>query len=99
METYALKNALTDVYTDWEQATRGGYYSYTASIGKRRAVLYSAMQTHLPRLQALEAQIGEWADRRGVRGQDEKQMWERAARIRRAMANTNPDDVSALFPV
>lgn len=99
MDTYELKNAFSQLYADWEVATRPGYYSYTASIGKRRAVLYSAMQAHLPRLQALESLIGEWADRRKVRGIDEQAMWHRAARVRRAMTNTDPDNVRVLLPV
>lgn len=99
MDTYELKNAFSQLYADWETATRPGYYAYQSSIGKRRAVLYAAVLEYLPRLQALEAQIGEWADRRGVRGQDEKQMWERAARIRQAIRNTDPDNVRVLLPV
>ena len=99
MDTYELKNAFSQLYTDWEVATRPAFYSYQSSIGKRKAVLYAAVLEYLPRLQALEALIGEWADRRKVRGIDEQAMWHRAARVRRAMTNTNPDDVTALLPV
>lgn len=99
MDTYELKNAFSQLYADWEVATRGGYYAYQSSIGKRKAVLYAAVLEYLPRLEALEALIPGWADRRKVRGIDEQAMWKRAARIRQAIRNTDPDNVRVLLPV
>lgn len=98
MDTYELRAAFSTLYQHWETASRPAYYAYQSSIGRRRAVLYSAQQTYLPQLKRLEAEIPVWADAQKVRGPDEKKMWLRAARIRRAITNADPDDVTALLP-
>lgn len=98
METRELGTALNTLYHQWWERAKPGYYSYRSSMGKRRAVLYSA-RSYLTELEKLEAEIPVWADAQGVPGKREQEMWRLAARVRRAMANTNPDDVSALLPV
>lgn len=99
MNTQELKSSLGGLYQEWEVATRPAYYSYQLSIGKRKAVLHSAMQTYLPRLRELERGIIEWADETSARGPAEAKMWKLSATMRRAITNTDPDNIKVLFPV
>lgn len=98
METRELGAAFNALYHHWWERAKPGYYSYQASPGKRRAVLHSARQAYLPQLLQLEVEIPLWADKQGVPGKREQEMWRLAARIRRAILNPDPDDVSALLP-
>lgn len=98
METRELGAAFNALYHQWWNKAKPGYYSYQASPGKRRAVLHSAQESYLPKLEKLEAAIAVWADTHKVRGIDEQAMWQRAGRIRQAIRNTDPDNVRALLP-
>lgn len=98
METRELGAALNTLYHQWWSRAKPGYYAYRSSMGKRRAVLHSAQRSYLTELEKLEAEIPVWADTQGVPGKREQEMWHRAARIRRAMVNVDPDNVSALLP-
>lgn len=99
METRELGAALNTLYHQWWERAKPGYYAYRSSMGKRKAVLYSAQRSYLIQLEKLEAEIPVWADAQGVPGKREQEMWHQAARIRRAMTNTDPDNVTALLPV
>lgn len=91
--------AFNALYHQWWERAKPGYWSYRSSMGKRRAALHSAQRSYLPELRKLEAEIPVWADAQGVPGKREQEMWHRAARIRRAILNPDPDDVTALLPV
>lgn len=99
METRELGAAFNTLYHQWWDRAKPGYYSYQASPGRRRAVLHSAQESYLPKLEKLEAEISKWSDTHKVRGPEERKMWERAARIRQAIRNTDPDNVRVLLPV
>lgn len=99
METRELGAAFNTLYHQWWERAKPSYYSYQQSMGKRRAVLHSAQRSYLIQLEKLEAEIPVWADAQGVPGKREQEMWHQAARVRRAIINTDPDNVKVLLPV
>lgn len=99
METRELGAAFNALYHQWWERAKPGYWSYRSSMGKRKAVLHSAQRSYLTELKKLEAEIPVWADAQGVPGKREQEMWRLAARVRRAIANTDPDNVRVLLPV
>lgn len=88
-----LERALIALFTEWKQATGPAIADHA---GKSEAMLAQAQEHYLERLQALEAAIAAWSDRRADRNLSQAETVEywlrrRAGAIRRVMVDPSRD--------